>query len=110
MTHECEGYAQTYTSLAHNTHERERWPDRYESHTNPIVATVAGLRATTLTLVLAWFWFASAWPSGSLLVLDGGAICALVASTAKAARMGSQARRVTQSPNSSKSRVLHGLL
>ena len=34
-------YAATYASLAVNTHERERWIERYEPKTNAIAAGVA---------------------------------------------------------------------
>nr|WP_319001620.1 FUSC family protein [Burkholderia cepacia] len=36
--------------------------------------------------MLSAFWIATAWPSGALLVLNGGAICALVASSAHPSR------------------------
>jgi uncharacterized membrane protein YccC len=39
---------------------------------------------------LSWFWIASAWPSGTILVLNGGAVCALVASAAKPSRIAYQ--------------------
>ncbi|TCW85367.1 FUSC family protein [Burkholderia sp. SRS-46] len=79
-------YARTCLSLASVAHEREQWPARYEPRTNPLIAAVAGTRAMLLTLVLSVFWIATAWPSGALLVLNGGAICALVASSARPSR------------------------
>jgi len=79
-------YARTCVSLASAAHAREQWPARFEPRTNPLVAAVAGTRAMLLTLVLSLFWIATAWPSGALLVLNGGAICALVASSARPSR------------------------
>jgi uncharacterized membrane protein YccC len=73
-------YAATYASLAVDTHERERWIERYEPKTNGFAAGVAGLRATLVTIVLGAFWLATAWPSGSTLTLDAAAVCALAAS------------------------------
>ncbi|RQT19103.1 FUSC family protein [Burkholderia contaminans] len=79
-------YASTYLSLSATAHEREQWAAPYEPRTNPLIAAVAGVRAMLLTLVLSTFWIATAWPSGALLVLNGGAICALVASSARPSR------------------------
>ncbi|KVF59272.1 FUSC family protein [Burkholderia cepacia] len=79
-------YASTYLSLNATAHEREQWVTPYEPRTNPLIAAVAGVRAMLLTLVLSAFWIATAWPSGALLVLNGGAICALVASSARPSR------------------------
>jgi uncharacterized membrane protein YccC len=74
-------YAATYASLAVDTHERERWIDRYEPKTNGIAAGVAGLRATIVMIVLGAFWIMTAWPSGSTLTLNAAAICALASSS-----------------------------
>ncbi|VWB44646.1 FUSC family protein [Burkholderia lata] len=79
-------YARTYLSLSASAHEREQWMAPYEPRTNPLIAAVAGIRAMLLTLVLSAFWISTAWPSGALLVLNGGAICALVASSARPSR------------------------
>ncbi|KAF1040439.1 MAG: p-hydroxybenzoic acid efflux pump subunit AaeB [Burkholderia lata] len=79
-------YTSTYLSLNAAAHEREQWTTPYEPRTNPLIAAVAGIRAMLLTLVLSTFWIATAWPSGALLVLNGGAICALVASSARPSR------------------------
>ncbi|NML29679.1 FUSC family protein [Paraburkholderia antibiotica] len=73
-------YAATYASLAVDTHARERWIDRYEPKTNAIAAGVAGLRAAIVMMVLGAFWIATAWPSGSTLVLNAAATCALASS------------------------------
>ena len=74
-------YAATYASLAVDTHERERWIERYEPRTNPIAAGVAGLRATIVMLVVGAFWIATAWPSGSTLALNAATVCALASSS-----------------------------
>ena len=74
-------YAATYASLAVDTHERERWIERYEPKTNAIAAGVAGLRATLVMLALGAFWIATAWPSGSTLTLNAAAVCALASSS-----------------------------
>ncbi|PCE27685.1 FUSC family protein [Paraburkholderia acidicola] len=74
-------YAATYASLAVDTHERERWIERYEPKTNPIAAGVAGVRAAIVIMVLGAFWIATAWPSGSTLVLTAAAVCALASSS-----------------------------
>ncbi|WP_118180602.1 FUSC family protein [Paraburkholderia phosphatilytica] len=74
-------YAATYASLAVDTHERERWIERYQPKTNAIAAGVAGLRATIVMIVLGAFWIATAWPSGTTLTLDAAAVCALASSS-----------------------------
>ena len=74
-------YAATYASLAVDTHERERWIERYEPKTNAIAAGVAGLRAAIVMMVLGAFWIATAWPSGATLTLDAAAVCALASSS-----------------------------
>jgi uncharacterized membrane protein YccC len=71
-------YAATYASLAVDTHERERWVECYEPKTNAIAAGVAGVRAALVIMVLGAFWIATAWPSGSMLVLTAATYCALV--------------------------------
>jgi uncharacterized membrane protein YccC len=74
-------YAQTYASLAVDTHERERWIERFEPKTNGVAAAVAGLRAAVVILVLSWFWIATAWSSGPTLVPIAAAVCALASSS-----------------------------
>ncbi|MFM0147584.1 FUSC family protein [Paraburkholderia sp. RL18-085-BIA-A] len=71
-------YTATYASLAVDTHERERWVERYEAKTNAIAAGVAGVRAALVIIVLGAFWIATAWPSGSMLLLTAATYCALV--------------------------------
>ena len=74
-------YAATYASLSVDTHERERWIERYEPKTNAIAASVAGVRAAIVMVVLGAFWIATAWPSGSTLTLNAAAVCALASSS-----------------------------
>jgi uncharacterized membrane protein YccC len=74
-------YAATYASLAVDTHERERWIERYEPKTNALAAGVAGVRAAIVMMALGAFWIATAWPSGSTLTLNAAAICALASSS-----------------------------
>ncbi|WP_153100564.1 FUSC family protein [Paraburkholderia hayleyella] len=74
-------YAQTYASLAVDSHARERWIERYEPKTNLLSAGVAGLRATVVMIILGAFWIATAWPSGATLVLNAAATCALASSS-----------------------------
>jgi uncharacterized membrane protein YccC len=87
---EFHAYAQTHASLANGTRAAEPLAVRYEPKTPPVAAAVAGLRAMALTLILSWFWIQTAWPSGTILVLNGGAVCALVASAAKPSRIAYQ--------------------
>ncbi|MEA3090465.1 MAG: hypothetical protein QOJ04_1807, partial [Caballeronia sp.] len=83
-------YAATYASLAVDTHERERWIERYEPKTNGVAAGVAGVRAAIVMIVLGAFWIATAWPSGSTLTLDAAAVCALASSAPNPKRTASQ--------------------
>ncbi|RAS19504.1 FUSC family protein [Paraburkholderia bryophila] len=78
---ELHAYAATYASLSVDTHERERWIERYEPKTNAIAAGVAGVRAALVMMVLGAFWIATAWPSGSTLTLDAAAVCALASAS-----------------------------
>lgn len=83
-------YADTYASLATASHERERSPERYEPKTTAFVTAVAGLRGAVVMAVLSAFWIASAWPSGSTLVLNAAAVCALASSSPRPTRMSLQ--------------------
>jgi uncharacterized membrane protein YccC len=83
-------YAATYASLASDTHERERWIDRYEPKTNALFAGVAGVRATIVIALLGVFWIASAWPSGVTLLPVGAATCALASTSPNPTRMAFQ--------------------
>ena len=83
-------YAETYASLAVPTHERERWIARYVPKTNLLAASVSGLRATIVMLVLGAFWIATAWPSGGTMVLNAAAVCALASSSPRPTLMAFQ--------------------
>jgi uncharacterized membrane protein YccC len=88
--HEMNEYTATYASLAADTHDRERWPIRYQPKTNALAATVSGIRAAIVTMLLGAFWIATAWPSGSTLVLMAAATCALVSASPFPSRTASQ--------------------
>ena len=83
-------YAATYASLAVDTHERERWVERYTPKTNALAAGIGGLRAAFVVALLGAVWIATAWPSGVSLVLTGAATCALASSSPYPARMAFQ--------------------
>ncbi|QGZ61137.1 FUSC family protein [Paraburkholderia acidisoli] len=90
FVHEMTEYAQTYASLAVDTHAREKWLERYVPKTNLIAAGVAGARAAIVMTLLGAFWIATAWPSGTNLVLNAAATCALASASPQPARMASQ--------------------
>jgi uncharacterized membrane protein YccC len=83
-------YTATYASLAVDSHERERWVERYTPKTNALAAGIGGLRATLVVILLGAIWIATAWPSGVTLVLAGAATCALASSSPYPARMAFQ--------------------
>jgi uncharacterized membrane protein YccC len=83
-------YAATYASLAVDMHERERWIERYTPKTNALAAGIGGLRAAFVVALLGAVWIATAWPSGTSLVLTGAAVCALASSSPYPARMAFQ--------------------
>jgi uncharacterized membrane protein YccC len=83
-------YALTYASLATTTHERERWPERYEPKTNAVLTSIAGVRGVIVMAVLSAFWIATAWPNGGTLVLNAAAVCALASSSPRPTRMAYQ--------------------
>ncbi len=80
-------YALTYASLATATHERERWPERYEPKTNAVLTLIAGVRGVIVMATLSTFWIATAWPNGGTLVLNAAAVCALASSSPRPTRM-----------------------
>jgi len=90
FVHEMGEYTATYASLAAHAHAREQWPARYQPKTNGFAAAVAGVRAAVLMLLLGAFWIASAWPSGSTLVLMAAATCALASASPAPSRTASQ--------------------
>jgi uncharacterized membrane protein YccC len=83
-------YAATYASLAVDTHERERWIERYEPKTNAFAVGVAGVRAAIVIMILSAFWIATSWPSGVTLLPVGAATCALASSSPTPTRMAFQ--------------------
>ncbi|CAG9274651.1 FUSC family protein [Paraburkholderia unamae] len=90
FVHEMTEYTATYASLAVDTHSREKWISRYVPKTNLIAAGVSGLRAAIVMTLLGAFWIATAWPSGTNLVLNAAATCALASASPQPARMASQ--------------------
>jgi uncharacterized membrane protein YccC len=88
--HDMNEYTATYASLAVDTHAREKWIARYVPKTNWIAAGVAGVRAAIVIGLLGAFWLATAWPSGTTLVLTAAATCALASSAPQPARMATQ--------------------
>jgi uncharacterized membrane protein YccC len=90
FVHEMNEYTATYASLAVDTHPREQWIARYVPKTNPIAAGVAGLRAAIVMGLLGAFWLATAWPSGTTLVLNAATTCALAAASPQPSRMAGQ--------------------
>ncbi|HKT92655.1 MAG TPA: FUSC family protein [Paraburkholderia sp.] len=90
FVHEMTEYTATYASLAVDTHSREKWIARYVPKTNLIAAGVSGLRAAIVMTLLGAFWIATAWPSGSTLVLNAAATCALASSAPQPSRMATQ--------------------
>ncbi|QBQ97970.1 FUSC family protein [Paraburkholderia pallida] len=83
-------YTATYASLAVDTHSREKWVARYVPKTDLVAAGVSGLRAAIVIGLLGAFWIATAWPSGTTLVLTAAATCALASSSPQPARMAAQ--------------------
>ena len=90
FVHEMTEYTATYASLAVDTHSREKWIARYVPKTNSIAAGVAGVRAAVVMTLLGAFWIATAWPSGTNLVLNAAATCALASSAPQPSRMATQ--------------------
>ncbi|WP_233862920.1 FUSC family protein [Paraburkholderia adhaesiva] len=88
--HEMHEYTETYASLAVDSHAREKWIARYVPKTNWIAAGVAGLRAAVVMMLLGAFWIATAWPSGTNLVLNAAATSALAAASPFPARTANQ--------------------
>ncbi|PXX06657.1 putative membrane protein YccC [Paraburkholderia tropica] len=90
FVHEMNEYTATYASLAVDTHAREKWIARYVPKTNLVAAGVHGVRAAIVMGLLGAFWIATAWPSGTNLVLNAAATCALASASPQPARMASQ--------------------
>jgi uncharacterized membrane protein YccC len=83
-------YAQTYASLAVPSHEREHRITRYVPKTNMLAASVSGLRAFIVILILSGFWIMSAWPSGGTAVLVAATVVALASSSPQPTQMAFQ--------------------
>jgi uncharacterized membrane protein YccC len=83
-------YAQTYASLAVPSHEREHRITRYVPKTSMLAASVSGVRAFVVILILSGFWIMSAWPSGGTAVLDAAAVVALASSSPRPTHMAFQ--------------------
>ncbi|MBN3801618.1 FUSC family protein [Paraburkholderia sp. Ac-20336] len=62
----------------------------FTPRTNPVVAGIAALRAAIVIAGLAWFWYETAWPSGGMAVLNGAAISALAALSARPTQLSVQ--------------------
>jgi uncharacterized membrane protein YccC len=90
FVHEMNEYTATYASLAVDTHSREKWIARYVPKTNLVAASVHGVRAAIVMGLLGAFWIATAWPSGTNLVLNAAATCALASASPQPTRMASQ--------------------
>ncbi|NIE64064.1 FUSC family protein [Burkholderia sp. Ax-1719] len=90
FVHEMNEYTATYASLAVDTHSREKWIARYVPKTNLFAASVHGVRAAIVMGLLGAFWIATAWPSGTNLVLNAAATCALASASPAPTRMSSQ--------------------
>ncbi|MBN3856112.1 FUSC family protein [Paraburkholderia sp. Ac-20340] len=90
FVHEMNEYTATYASLAVDTHSREKWIARYMPRTNLFAASVHGMRAAIVMGLLGAFWIATAWPSGTNLVLNAAATCALASASPQPTRMANQ--------------------
>ncbi|NBA95053.1 FUSC family protein [Pseudomonas sp. R5(2019)] len=83
-------YAQTHASLADHSHDRERWDEPFMPQTNWWVSLSAGLRASSILLILGSYWIATAWPSGAVMTLVAAATVGLSAATPNPKRMSFQ--------------------
>ena len=48
---------------------------------DPLTAVITGIRAALAVIVVAAFWFLTAWPSGPIAVICAGVVCTLLAPT-----------------------------
>ncbi len=74
---ELHAYTTTYASLAQRSHVREKWDMSYTPKTSILTASIAGIRAAIVMLVLSLFWEKSGWPSGDFVTLNAAALCAI---------------------------------
>jgi uncharacterized membrane protein YccC len=88
---DLEKYAHTYGSLAAvEATPHKRWIERYEPKTNLIATLLAGVRGAIVMGVLSWFWYQTAWPSGTMLISTAAALCALASSAPNPTRTSAQ--------------------
>jgi uncharacterized membrane protein YccC len=89
---ELHDYTGTYASLIAEQQSKRPFNDiRFSSRTDPTVALLTGARASTVILLVAAFWIASAWPYGASAVMMaaiGSALFAPAPDPALAVKMG----------------------
>jgi uncharacterized membrane protein YccC len=89
---ELRDYIGNYASLIAERQSKRPLDDvRFASRTDPTVAILTGARATTVILLVAAFWIASAWPYGTSAVMMaaiGSALFAPAPDPALAVKMG----------------------
>ena len=74
-------YIDTYASLETNHNPaRERTPVRYVSRTNGFVVACTFARTAAVVGAVSWFWIATDWPSGGMVVIGAALTCALTSS------------------------------
>ncbi len=83
-------YALTHASLLDHHHAREQFTGVFTPRANGMAAIVAGMRGALLLLTLSAFWLATAWPSGTTLVMTAGMITGLVSTGANPKRLAAQ--------------------
>ncbi|MGY4534307.1 putative membrane protein YccC [Pseudomonas sp. TE3786] len=83
-------YALTHASLLDHHHIREDFKEAFTPRANGVAAIVAGMRGSLLMLALSACWLATAWPSGTTLVMTAGMITGLVSAGANPKRLAGQ--------------------
>lgn len=68
----------------------ERTGPRYAATTNRFVVAATFVRSGVVIAAVAWFWIATAWPSGGLAVIAATLACALSSASAKPAKFVAQ--------------------
>jgi uncharacterized membrane protein YccC len=79
-------YARTYESLKADSHALEKSNVEYTVNTSPYVVAFTFLRTVAAVGVAAWFWEATAWPSGGFAVIGSAIACALTSLSPNAAK------------------------
>jgi len=69
LVREIHDYTRTYASLMEKPGNEQPDDVRFAPRTDPAVALLAGARAMVVTLLVAAFWIASAWPVGASAVM-----------------------------------------